>query len=147
MLCICLSSADLSTECLIYAAHLSVEELTALESTDQSLDVRFLQQSLPLEVEDRLDQGLLPLVFLRFGLLHSVWIFRRKGHLEVGSALRLVIPNPRIFRLHLYNRFAPLLDYGQLFLQHCGWLLWRNNFMSLFWLRGRHNFVFHLINP
>lgn len=71
VLSICLSGADLSPECLIYAAHLSVEELTALECTDQTLDVRFLQQTLPLEVEDRLDQGLLPLIFLREGLLHS----------------------------------------------------------------------------
>jgi hypothetical protein len=52
MLSIGLSGADFSTECLIYAAHLSVEELTALERTDQTLDVRFLQQTLPLEVED-----------------------------------------------------------------------------------------------
>ena len=81
-----LPGADLSTECLIYAAHLSEEELTGLEGTDQTLDVRFLQQTLPLEVENRLDQGLLPLIFLREGLLHSVLIFRRDGLREVTSA-------------------------------------------------------------
>jgi hypothetical protein len=42
VLSICLSGTDLSTECLIYAAHLSVKELTGLEGTDQTLDVRFL---------------------------------------------------------------------------------------------------------
>ena len=47
---ICLSGADLSSECFIYAAHLSVEELTGLEGTNQTLDVRFLQKSMPLEV-------------------------------------------------------------------------------------------------
>ena len=71
MFSICLSGADLCAERLIYAAHLSVEEVTALEGADQALDVRFMQETLSLEVEDRLDQGLLPLSFLRQGLLHS----------------------------------------------------------------------------
>ena len=71
MLSICLSGGDLSPEGLIYAAHLSIEEVTALERTDQALDVRFMQETLSMEVEDRLDQGLLPLSFLRQGLLHS----------------------------------------------------------------------------
>ena len=71
MLSISLSGCHLSPEGLIYAAHLSIEEVTALEGTDQALDVRFMQQTLSMEVEDRLDQGLLPLSFLRQGLLHS----------------------------------------------------------------------------
>jgi hypothetical protein len=71
VLSICLSGGDLSPEGLIYAAHLSVEEVTGLEGTDQALDVRFMQKTLSMEVEDRLDQGLLPLSFLRQGLLHS----------------------------------------------------------------------------
>ena len=71
MLSICLSGDQLSPEGLINAAHLSIEEVTALERTDEALDVRFMQQTLSLEVEDRLDQGLLPLSFLRQGLLHS----------------------------------------------------------------------------
>ena len=145
VLSIGLSGADLCTKCLIYAAHLSVEELTALECTDQTLDVRFLQQTLPLEVEDRLDQGLLPLLFLRESLLHSVWIFRRDGRLEVTSALRFVIPDPWIFWLHLYNR-ASLLEDGLLFIQHWGWLR-GNNLMSLFWPRCRHSFVFPFFDP
>jgi hypothetical protein len=66
-----LSGGHLSPEGLINAAHLSIEEVTALERTDEALDVRFMQQTLSLEVEDRLDQGLLPLSFLRQGLLHS----------------------------------------------------------------------------
>jgi len=64
VLSICLSGADLSPECLIYAAHLSVEEVTGLEGADQALDVRFMQETLSLEFEDRLHQGLFPLSFL-----------------------------------------------------------------------------------
>ena len=71
MLSISLSGGHLSSERLINAAHLSIKEVTGFEGTDQALDVRFMQKTLSMEVEDRLDQGLLPLSFLRQGLLHS----------------------------------------------------------------------------